>query len=152
AYGPTPPVITYLDPSIPPGFYYPSTHATPYYTSQTSLPAKQPSPPLANATVQQTIKGLPGPVPNSAISQGHTGQATQLPNAFTAGTLHHPTTGMWHMDTRFPDATGAFPMDSTGDPYPVTSPFLVPQAFLVSSHTCHHRLGHPGSDVLRRLV
>ncbi|GKE32810.1 ribonuclease H-like domain-containing protein, partial [Tanacetum coccineum] len=41
----------------------------------------------------------PGPVPNSAISQGHVGQATQLPNAFTAGTLHDPTTGMWHMDT-----------------------------------------------------
>nr|GEU69589.1 ribonuclease H-like domain-containing protein [Tanacetum cinerariifolium] len=42
--------------------------------------------------------------------------------------------------------------DSTGDLYPVISPFLVPQAFLVSSHTWHQRLGHPRSDVLRHLV
>ncbi|GJS57771.1 putative RNA-directed DNA polymerase [Tanacetum coccineum] len=27
------------------------------------------------------------------------GQATVLPHAFTAGTLHDPTTGAWHMDT-----------------------------------------------------
>nr|GEV21538.1 ribonuclease H-like domain-containing protein [Tanacetum cinerariifolium] len=33
--------------------------------------------------------------------------------------------------------------DGTGDLYPVTSPFLVPQAYLVSQHTWHQRLGHP---------
>ncbi|GKC12192.1 ribonuclease H-like domain-containing protein [Tanacetum coccineum] len=41
--------------------------------------------------------------------------------------------------------------DSTGDLYPVTTPTL-PQAYLVSQHTWHQRLGHPGSDVLRSLV
>nr|GEX73909.1 ribonuclease H-like domain-containing protein [Tanacetum cinerariifolium] len=47
---------------------------------------------------------------------------------------------------------GAHGRLSTGDLYPVASPFSVPQAFLVSSHTWHQRLGHPRSDVLRRLV
>ncbi|GJR93546.1 ribonuclease H-like domain-containing protein [Tanacetum coccineum] len=41
--------------------------------------------------------------------------------------------------------------DSTGDLYPVTSPSY-PQALLVSQHTWHQRLGHPGSEVLRNLV
>lgn len=42
--------------------------------------------------------------------------------------------------------------DSTGDLYPVTVPCPIPQALLVSQHTWHQRLGHPGSEVLRRLV
>ncbi|GJS81867.1 ribonuclease H-like domain-containing protein [Tanacetum coccineum] len=42
--------------------------------------------------------------------------------------------------------------DSTGDLYPVTQPSLIPRAFLVSQHTWHQRLGHPGGDVLRHLV
>lgn len=42
--------------------------------------------------------------------------------------------------------------DSTGDLYPVTAPSPIPQALLVSQHTWHQRLGHPGSEVLRRLV
>ncbi|GJZ10063.1 ribonuclease H-like domain-containing protein [Tanacetum coccineum] len=42
--------------------------------------------------------------------------------------------------------------DSTGDLYPVTAPSPIPHAFLVSQHTWHQRLGHPGSEVLRRLV
>ncbi|GJX19046.1 ribonuclease H-like domain-containing protein, partial [Tanacetum coccineum] len=42
--------------------------------------------------------------------------------------------------------------DSTGDLYPVTAPSLIPHVFLVSQHTWHKRLGHPGSDMLRRLV
>nr|GEU54373.1 ribonuclease H-like domain-containing protein [Tanacetum cinerariifolium] len=41
--------------------------------------------------------------------------------------------------------------DSTGDLYPVTSPSY-PKAFLLSQHTWHQRLGHPGSDMLRSLV
>ncbi|PWA88754.1 ribonuclease H-like domain-containing protein [Artemisia annua] len=40
---------------------------------------------------------------------------------------------------------------STGDLYPVTFSSTL-QAFLVSQHTWHQRLGHPGSDVLRNLV
>ncbi|GJR81514.1 ribonuclease H-like domain-containing protein [Tanacetum coccineum] len=42
--------------------------------------------------------------------------------------------------------------DSTGDLYPVTAPSPIPHAFLVSQHTWHQHLGHPGSEVLRRLV
>nr|GFA06451.1 ribonuclease H-like domain-containing protein [Tanacetum cinerariifolium] len=42
--------------------------------------------------------------------------------------------------------------DSMGDLYPSTTPSLIPHVFLVSQHTWHQRLGHPGSDVLRRLV
>ncbi|GJX77799.1 ribonuclease H-like domain-containing protein [Tanacetum coccineum] len=38
--------------------------------------------------------------------------------------------------------------DSTGDLYPVTAPSLIPHVFLVSQHTWHQRLGHPGSEVL----
>ncbi|GKC09487.1 ribonuclease H-like domain-containing protein, partial [Tanacetum coccineum] len=42
--------------------------------------------------------------------------------------------------------------DSTGDLYTVTAPSPIPHAFLVSQHTWHQRLGHPGGEVLRRLV
>ncbi|GJU94698.1 retrovirus-related pol polyprotein from transposon TNT 1-94 [Tanacetum coccineum] len=42
--------------------------------------------------------------------------------------------------------------DSTGDLYPVTASSLIPHAFIVSQHTWHQRLGHPGSKVLHRLV
>ncbi|GKE41119.1 ribonuclease H-like domain-containing protein [Tanacetum coccineum] len=42
--------------------------------------------------------------------------------------------------------------DSTGNLYPVTSPSPIPHAFLVSQHTWHQRFGHPGGEVLRRLV
>ncbi|GJU53125.1 ribonuclease H-like domain-containing protein [Tanacetum coccineum] len=42
--------------------------------------------------------------------------------------------------------------DGTGDLYPVTTPSPIPHAFLVSQHTWHQRLGHLGSEVLRRLV
>ncbi|GJW25439.1 ribonuclease H-like domain-containing protein [Tanacetum coccineum] len=34
--------------------------------------------------------------------------------------------------------------NSTGDLYPVTAPSPIPHAFLVSQHTWHQRLGHPG--------
>ncbi|GJZ14204.1 ribonuclease H-like domain-containing protein [Tanacetum coccineum] len=42
--------------------------------------------------------------------------------------------------------------DSTGDLYPVTAPSHIPRAFFASQHTWHQRLGHPGGEVLRRLV
>ncbi|GJU87586.1 ribonuclease H-like domain-containing protein [Tanacetum coccineum] len=42
--------------------------------------------------------------------------------------------------------------DSTEDLYPVTDLSPIPHVFLVSQHTWHQRLGHPGSKVLRRLV
>ncbi|GKA59316.1 ribonuclease H-like domain-containing protein [Tanacetum coccineum] len=42
--------------------------------------------------------------------------------------------------------------DSTGELYPVMKPSTIPHAFLTSQYTWHQRLGHPGSEVLRRLV
>ncbi|GJW98048.1 ribonuclease H-like domain-containing protein [Tanacetum coccineum] len=42
--------------------------------------------------------------------------------------------------------------DSTRDIYPVTAPSPIPHAFLVSQHMWHQRLGHPGGEVMRRLV
>ncbi|GJV66956.1 ribonuclease H-like domain-containing protein [Tanacetum coccineum] len=42
--------------------------------------------------------------------------------------------------------------DSTRDLYPVMAPSPIPSAFLISQQTWHQRLGHPGSEVLRRLV
>ncbi|GJV67033.1 ribonuclease H-like domain-containing protein [Tanacetum coccineum] len=42
--------------------------------------------------------------------------------------------------------------DNEGNLYPVTAPSPIPHAFLVSQHTWHQRLGHPGVEVLRRLV
>ncbi|GJT89065.1 ribonuclease H-like domain-containing protein [Tanacetum coccineum] len=42
--------------------------------------------------------------------------------------------------------------DSTGDLYSVTAPSPIPHAFFASQHTWHQRLGHPGGEVLRRLV
>nr|GEU82780.1 ribonuclease H-like domain-containing protein [Tanacetum cinerariifolium] len=42
--------------------------------------------------------------------------------------------------------------DSMGDLYPVTQPSQIPHAFPTSKHTWHQRLGHPESEVLRRLV
>ncbi|GJY36293.1 ribonuclease H-like domain-containing protein [Tanacetum coccineum] len=42
--------------------------------------------------------------------------------------------------------------DITGDLYQATTPSHIPYAFLVSQHMWHQRLGHPGGEVLRRLV
>ncbi|GKA37507.1 ribonuclease H-like domain-containing protein, partial [Tanacetum coccineum] len=42
--------------------------------------------------------------------------------------------------------------DSTVDLYPVTKPSIIPHAFLTSQYTSHQRLGHPRSEVLRRVL
>ncbi|GJX54281.1 ribonuclease H-like domain-containing protein, partial [Tanacetum coccineum] len=42
--------------------------------------------------------------------------------------------------------------DGTGDLYPVTTSSPIPHVFLVSQHTWHQRLGHPGREVLHHLV
>nr|GFB74542.1 ribonuclease H-like domain-containing protein [Tanacetum cinerariifolium] len=105
-------------------------------------------------------------------SIGNTGQTTMLPHGFTAGTLHDPTTGAWNMDSGASSHLNNFitslstifnscmyPSISGGDDhsiphhlYLVTAPSPVPHAFLISQHTWHHRLRHPGSDVLRHFV
>ncbi|GJT12939.1 ribonuclease H-like domain-containing protein [Tanacetum coccineum] len=42
--------------------------------------------------------------------------------------------------------------DSMRDLYPIKDPFPIPRALLFSQHTWHQCLGHPGGDVLRRIV
>nr|GEW01429.1 ribonuclease H-like domain-containing protein [Tanacetum cinerariifolium] len=42
--------------------------------------------------------------------------------------------------------------DSTGDLYSVMKPSKIPHAFLTSQYMWHQRLGHPGSEVLRRVL
>ncbi|GJR46729.1 ribonuclease H-like domain-containing protein [Tanacetum coccineum] len=37
--------------------------------------------------------------------------------------------------------------DSTGDLYPITDPYPILHVFLVSQHTWHQRLGHPGREL-----
>nr|GEV95788.1 ribonuclease H-like domain-containing protein [Tanacetum cinerariifolium] len=63
------------------------------------------------------------------------------------GTISHfgPTTG-------FMTCRVLLRCDSTRDLYPVTAPYPIPHAILVSQHTWHQRLGHPWGEVLRRLV
>ncbi|GJX38788.1 ribonuclease H-like domain-containing protein [Tanacetum coccineum] len=56
------------------------------------------------------------------------------------------------LSKNFMTLRGASPCDRTGDLTPVTHPSPIPHAFLVSQHTWHKRIGHPGGDVLRRLV
>ncbi|GKC93519.1 ribonuclease H-like domain-containing protein, partial [Tanacetum coccineum] len=72
-------------------------------------------------------------------STGSMGQKTTLPHAFDAGILHDLTTGAWNIDT------------GHGDLYLVTTPSPIPHAFLVSQHTWHQRLGHPGSEPIHQL-
>ncbi|GJT07254.1 ribonuclease H-like domain-containing protein [Tanacetum coccineum] len=90
-----------------------------------------------------------GPIGSGSTNTGH---ATLLPQAFTVGTLHDPNIGAWNMDTGLSDAPLLLRCDSTDDLYPVTAPSPIPHTFLVNQHTWHQRLGHPGSDVLRRLI
>ncbi|GJR33244.1 ribonuclease H-like domain-containing protein [Tanacetum coccineum] len=93
-----------------------------------------------------------GPVPNSTTPTGNLGQETQLPNAFAVGLYMTQllVCGTWIQD--FMTRRVLLRCDSTGDLYPVTSPSPIPQAFLVSPHAWHQQLGHPGNDVMRRLV
>nr|GEV58500.1 ribonuclease H-like domain-containing protein [Tanacetum cinerariifolium] len=84
------------------------------------------------------------------------GQETTLPHAFTVRALHDPTTDAWNMDAKwiqdFMTRRVLLLCDSTEDLYPITAPSLIPYAFFVSQNTCHQRLGHLGSEVLRHLV
>nr|GEY65654.1 ribonuclease H-like domain-containing protein [Tanacetum cinerariifolium] len=78
--------------------------------------------------------------PGSTVPTATPGQATTLPHAFTAGTVYDPALAAWNMDT----ARGIVARSR------LHLRFLM--FFPVSQHMWHHRLGHPESDVLRRLV
>ncbi|GKE51682.1 hypothetical protein Tco_1486838, partial [Tanacetum coccineum] len=63
-------------------------------------------------------------------------------------TVHRPL----HLNNNFLNRRVLLRCDSTEDPYPVTKPSFIPSAFLISQNTWHQSLGHPGSEVLRRVL
>ncbi|GJR75490.1 ribonuclease H-like domain-containing protein [Tanacetum coccineum] len=164
-YNPVPPFTPYMPAhtilisSIPPGFYYSLAH--PYFLAQ-QYPVAQPTPYPAIGPAQQATSNPASPIQptTQSGSTSISGQATTLPHAFTDGTLHDPTIGAWNMDTgasshlnnSVHSLSTVFNSCIMGDLYPVTTPSLIPHAFLVSQHTWHQRLRHPGSGALRRLV
>ncbi|GJV04842.1 ribonuclease H-like domain-containing protein [Tanacetum coccineum] len=159
----------YMFPSAPySGLAVPSAQQAPTHQTQQAQPTvaeTKPVPPLGHV----------GP---STLS----GQATILPHAFNTETLSDPNIGAWEyglsivknlifvrqfvrdnnctiefdaFDFSVKDFTTRRVLlrcDSTGDLYPVTSSSPTPHAYLISQHTWHQRLGHPGNEVLRCLV
>ncbi|GKE30788.1 ribonuclease H-like domain-containing protein [Tanacetum coccineum] len=95
-------------------------------------------PRLVQLAQPNTTTGHPVAQPVNTRTAVLSGQSTTLPHAFNTKTLHDPVFGAWNMDT--------------GNLYPVTAPSPIPHAFLVSQHVWNQRLGHPGGEVLRRLV
>nr|GEX18786.1 ribonuclease H-like domain-containing protein [Tanacetum cinerariifolium] len=93
-YDPPTPVSWLIYPSVPPGFGYPSAHSF--------VPA--PSQPVTTSPAQYVlaIVSPTQPATSNPPVRATLGQETTLPHAFTAGTLHDPSTGTWNMDT---DAT-----------------------------------------------
>ncbi|GJU35577.1 ribonuclease H-like domain-containing protein [Tanacetum coccineum] len=81
-----------------------------------------------------------------------TGQATLLPHAFTTGTPYDPASGAWNFDTGASSHLNNSVNSLRENFNTFTTPSPIPHAFLVSQHTWHQRLGHPGGEVLRRLV
>ncbi|GJT46460.1 putative reverse transcriptase domain-containing protein [Tanacetum coccineum] len=122
---------------------------TTYYVSPTQGPTYSHLAQYHSPGTPLTPPGF-GPTPNYGL-------ATALP---TAKTLHDPAIGTWNMDTgasshlnsSVTSLSDIFNTCITGDRYPVTTLSLIPQALLVCQHMWHQRLGHPGSEVLRRLV
>nr|GEW43464.1 ribonuclease H-like domain-containing protein [Tanacetum cinerariifolium] len=90
---------------------------------------------------QPTSQARTGSVGNTVTPR----QDTTVPHAFIARTLHD-------LNTDLMTCWVLLRCDSTGDLYSVTAPSHIPHVFLVSQHTWHQRPGHPGSEVLRRLV
>ncbi|GKC18445.1 ribonuclease H-like domain-containing protein [Tanacetum coccineum] len=147
----------------PPGFGYP-TVTSPVTQQAIYAPTVQQTPlgyqlPLqaqqAHSVSQLTQQVQPGPTPVTPGLVGPTaapGQATTLPYAFTAGTLHDPASSAWNMDTVLSLSVNIRGTNVLDIQEVTCYVVLFPHAFLVSQHTWHQRLGHPGGEELRRLV
>nr|GEX92914.1 hypothetical protein [Tanacetum cinerariifolium] len=138
-------VGSYATPAYPPpGFQQPAQSNSYYYTGPNPVPAKPHT--LVHDPVQR------------AQSEFSTGEATTLPHAFIARTLHDPASGTWNMDTSasshlnnsVTSLSTVFNM-SRGI-FTQLYPSPIPHAFLLIQHTCHQRLGHSGGKVLHRFV
>nr|GEX69725.1 ribonuclease H-like domain-containing protein [Tanacetum cinerariifolium] len=139
------PTVYYVSPTQGPTHSYLASITVRFY-NQTHYPFGSP----LSMPAQQLVN-LPGAMGPAAVPE----QATALPTAFTARTLHDPATGAWNMDTGasshlnslVTSLSDIFNTCITGDLYPVTTPSLIPQALLVSQHMWHQQLGHPGSTI-----
>ncbi|GKB01686.1 ribonuclease H-like domain-containing protein [Tanacetum coccineum] len=84
-----------------PAHYYSPPSPQVHYTSlgpPPGFPAHSSSPPAVGHAQLTPSVAQPVIGPSAPPQQlGTSGQATVLPHAFTAGTLHDPTTGTWHM-------------------------------------------------------
>ncbi|GJW03737.1 ribonuclease H-like domain-containing protein [Tanacetum coccineum] len=96
------------NPTPPPGFPPLAQAHLPYYGYTAASNPTHLTPPAARPVhttlgpVNYVTQPTGSLVMGSASSSGAvntSGQATLLPQAFTAGTLHDPTTGAWNMDT-----------------------------------------------------
>ncbi|GJW44942.1 ribonuclease H-like domain-containing protein [Tanacetum coccineum] len=123
---------------------------TPSLKFQVSSPSPPNSPsktPSIKDTSSSSIDYTPkSPTLLSSPSTNSLTQSIRDPAQHTVATLSVQATTLPHAFTVL------LQCDSTRDLYPVTSPSPIPHAFLVSQHTWHQCLGHPGSEVLRRLV
>ncbi|GJW78662.1 retrovirus-related pol polyprotein from transposon TNT 1-94 [Tanacetum coccineum] len=154
AYPVVQPTLTVSQPGPPSGFRYLIVHqpGIPTYVQPTPryvltaqqlpglTPFVQPAHQMTYNYVMPAQQPPPSPWPMPLVQQSPTGIVG------TTRTLHDPTMDAWNIDTVLLQS------DSTGDLYLVTSPSPVPHVFLVSQHTWHQHLEHPGSDVLHRLV
>nr|GEY45899.1 ribonuclease H-like domain-containing protein [Tanacetum cinerariifolium] len=96
--------------------------------------------PTATYPMQQA---QPQQAHTSVLHQQPTQARRPLPAQYTtpANQFGYPVVG--HSNRLYP---------SIRDLYPVTAPSLIPHAFHVSQHKWHQRLGHPGGEVLCRIV
>ncbi|GJX35698.1 ribonuclease H-like domain-containing protein [Tanacetum coccineum] len=100
--------------------------------------------PPTNATPPVAFLASPSPTPSPPDGPTHLYppgfalMAHATPSYYTAGP---PSAPAQHVNTIPAQQFGVY-----------SAPSPIPYAFLVSQHTWHQRLGHPGSDVLRRLV
>ncbi|GJY83087.1 ribonuclease H-like domain-containing protein [Tanacetum coccineum] len=85
--------------------------------------------------------------PSISVGDGHSIPVTNIGHSI----LPTPTKPL-HLNNDFMTRRVLLRCDSTEDLYPVTTPSSIPQALHVSQHMWHQRLGHPRSEVLRRLV
>ncbi|GJZ84502.1 ribonuclease H-like domain-containing protein [Tanacetum coccineum] len=85
--------------------------------------------------------------PFVSVGDGHS-----IPVTNTGHSILPTPTRSLHLNNDFLTRRVLLRCDITGDLYLVTAPSPIPHAFLVSQHTWHQRLGHPGGEVMRRLV
>nr|GEX11027.1 ribonuclease H-like domain-containing protein [Tanacetum cinerariifolium] len=106
-----------------------------YHPTQLSQPFVSPPPAQPHLLPQPTYT-------TQQVQSGLTGSTVSLGQATVNCTIEFDAFGFSVKD--FLKRRVLLRCDSTGDLYPVIAPSPIPRAFLVSQHTWHQRLGHPG--------